>query len=1122
MTKSIAQAAALALASTAITIGGTFTSDFSNPAQTGFTLNGGTRPDGVTPYPVIENGYLALTYNENSQQASIVLDDLDGGAAVESLTARFKLQLGPGSGNPADGFSVSFGPDILSSSNPGEEGTGNGLIVVLDTYDNGGAEAPAIEVKYGGAVLGHAAFAKADLVTSSFEDVLIELKRSGTVNVAWRGVKVFENLVIPGYAPTQGQLVLGARTGGENHHTRIDDLTVTTVKAGAAATPSITSQPSSVTVAERGTAVFTFGFDGSAPLTFKWFKNNAEIPGATGPTLTLTRVPFSDDGAKIKCTVSGSGSATTEEATLNVTKDTVAPTIVSVIGSDTFNRATITFSEPVSKASAEKLSSYSADQGLAITAAVLQAAPNDDKVVLTTSAQTPGTTYQLTVKDVLDTATTGNPIASVTVPLQAYANVRGGLKFEAFLDIGTSAAIQGLLDAEKYINNQPDVIAYVSQFTSRLAFPDASHENYGGRISGWIVPPEDGQYEFFIRSDDASQLLLSPDESPAKAELIAQETGCCGPFEEPGAGDNGDGTFPTSAPIALTKGKRYYIAALWKEGGGGDYCDVAWRKVGDATSPRSLPYIPGAVLETVTAPTTFVAPSVAFSSPANESTFDTGVPVTLTATAGAATGKTVAKVEFFEGAKKIGEASQSPYSVTITGLSEDPHKFTARVTDSAGIFTDSAVLTVTVGKPVEELFLVKIDDATTWRYDRSGADLGTDWRGKAFDDSKWPAGKALIADETTTTVEPIRTPISRFNDDQVYVKTFYFRTKFTFNRLVNPFVRLQLRHVVDDGVIFYLNGKEIHRFGVTADPVDATSDAAGHENAYEGPYEIPVTDLLQGENVLAAEVHQSGGSSSDMVFGAELKAVIPLVPKQLELVKIDDKTSWRYDRSGNDLGTDWRARAYDDSKWPSGKALIADESTTTVEPIRTAISRFNDDQVYVKTFYFRTHFDLPVGSTAGAKLKLRHVVDDGAIFYLNGKEIHRFGITADPVDATSDAAGHENAYEGPYDIPITDLVPGDNVLAAEVHQSGGSSSDMVFGAELIASVLVQKEGEVVVETPKFTKISVSGGNLSLEWTGTGTLQSSAVVTGPYSDVNGAASPYAVSADAIARYFRFKP
>ncbi len=1074
---------------------GTFTSDFSNPGQAGFTLNGGTRPDGVTPYPVIADGYLALTYNENSQQASIILDDLDGGNAIEAFTFNFKLQIGPGSGNAADGFSFSFGPDITSGSNFGEEGTGTGIIVAFDIYDNGGAEAPAIEAKYGGNVLATAKFTKAEMVSSQFEDVSIQLTRSGALNVTYKGAPVFRNLILPDFAPVAGQFGLGARTGGENAHQRIDDLSVTTTRAAAAAAPTVKTPPQNVSIAERGSASFSVDFDGSAPLTFRWLKNGAAIAGATAPSLQLDRVPFADNGAKIKVEITNpSGTVTSAEATLSVTADTAAPTVAFAEGSADFTHVRVVFSEPVNEASAERAANYTI-AGLSISSAVRSDAPNDHIVVLTTARQTEGQQYTLAIAGVTDTATTANPVAANTsAPFTAFALVRGGLKFEAFLDTGTATSVQTLLDHEKYINNQPDITGYITEFTSRQIFTDASTENYGGRISGWIVPAETGDYEFFIRSDDSSQLYLSPDDKVENAVVIAEETGCCGAFEEPGLPE-------TSVPQAMTAGKRYAIYALWKEGGGGDYCDVAWRKVGDATSPRALTYIPGTVLETYAQPTTFIKATVALVGPEEGATYDTGAPVTLTATATPAAGKTIARVDFLELGRVVGTATASPYSVTLTGLAEGPHKFIARAVDSAGIAAETGLLTINVGKQVLEVVFSQIDAETTWRYDRSAADLGTAWRELNFNDSAWPQGKMLIADETTTTVEPIRTAISRLNDAGEYVKTFYFRKKFNFNFAVDPGVVLQLRHVVDDGAVFYLNGKEIHRFGITADPVDYLSDAAGHENAYEGPYVIPASFLVPGENILACEVHQSGGSSSDMVFGAELKALIPLVPKQLDVVKIDDVTQWRYDRSATDLGTAWREKNFNDSAWPQGKALIADETTTTVEPIRTAISRLNDAGEYVKTFYFRTKFTLPIASTAGAKLKLRHVVDDGAIFYLNGKEIHRFGITADPVDYLSDAAGHENAYEGPYDIPIDALVPGENVLAAEVHQSGGSSSDMVFGGELSAIVLVQQIG-TVKPVPAFTRIAREATALVLEYKD-GTLESSATVNGPYAPVAGA-------------------
>ena len=52
----------------------------------------------------------------------------------------------------------------------------------------------------------------------------------------------------------------------------------------------------------------------------------------------------------------------------------------------------------------------------------------------------------------------------------------------------------------------------------------------------------------------------------------------------------------TSAPIALLAGKSYYIEAFQKEGGGGDYLEVAWRPAGDTTAVTALQPIPASVL----------------------------------------------------------------------------------------------------------------------------------------------------------------------------------------------------------------------------------------------------------------------------------------------------------------------------------------------------------------------------------------------------------------------------------------------------------------------------------------------------------------------------------------------
>ena len=130
----------------------------------------------------------------------------------------------------------------------------------------------------------------------------------------------------------------------------------------------------------------------------------------------------------------------------------------------------------------------------------------------------------------------------------------------------------------------------IPQFTADLA------SNFGARVSGWLTPAASGNYYFFIRSDNSSELWLSSTNDPSSKMLAAQETSCCHAFLEPDDANNTGQT--TAMPTALVAGVHYYIEALYKEGGGGDYVEVAWRKEGDTTPAANLTPIPGTLLST--------------------------------------------------------------------------------------------------------------------------------------------------------------------------------------------------------------------------------------------------------------------------------------------------------------------------------------------------------------------------------------------------------------------------------------------------------------------------------------------------------------------------------------------
>ena len=196
------------------------------------------------------------------------------------------------------------------------------------------------------------------------------------------------------------------------------------------------------------------------------------------------------------------------------------------------------------------------------------------------------------VKAIVTTSAGTLTSSEATISVATIANefTQGVVKFEAYTDI-SGTAISSLTDSDKYTANTPDDLRLLTAIDT----PNSYGDNYGAKVSGFLIPPESGDYTFFIRSDDASQLWLSTDDNIANAKLIAEETGCCQAFLEPNPDQgaawhpNDQGIGQTSlTPITLTAGKKYAFYALLKEGGGGDYLQVAARKAGDKTAAGSL------------------------------------------------------------------------------------------------------------------------------------------------------------------------------------------------------------------------------------------------------------------------------------------------------------------------------------------------------------------------------------------------------------------------------------------------------------------------------------------------------------------------------------------------------
>lgn len=119
-------------------------------------------------------------------------------------------------------------------------------------------------------------------------------------------------------------------------------LTVTTTPVA----PSITTQPSNQTIFAGQTATFSVVANGTSPLSYQWSQNGTAIGGATSSSYTTPTETTANSGATFSVVVSNSaGNATSNNATLTVNPDPVAPTITSQPASQTINAGqTATFS----------------------------------------------------------------------------------------------------------------------------------------------------------------------------------------------------------------------------------------------------------------------------------------------------------------------------------------------------------------------------------------------------------------------------------------------------------------------------------------------------------------------------------------------------------------------------------------------------------------------------------------------------------------------------------------------------------------------------------------------------------------------------------------------------------
>lgn len=170
--------------------------------------------------------------------------------------------------------------------------------------------------------------------------------------------------------------------------------------------PSITTQPASQTVSAGSSVTFNVAASGTAPLSYQWRFNGANISGATAASFNKSNVQTSDGGNYSVVVNNAAGSATSANAALTVN---VPPSITTQPSSQTVNPgATVAFS--VTASGTAPLSYQWTFNGANIAGAT--AASFSKSNVQGADAGN----YAVVVNNVAGSATSANAVLSVNVP----------------------------------------------------------------------------------------------------------------------------------------------------------------------------------------------------------------------------------------------------------------------------------------------------------------------------------------------------------------------------------------------------------------------------------------------------------------------------------------------------------------------------------------------------------------------------------------------------------------------------------------------------------------------------------------------------------------------------------
>lgn len=346
--------------------------------------------------------------------------------------------------------------------------------------------------------------------------------------------------------------------------------------------------------------------------------------------------------------------------------------------------------------------------------------------------------------------------------------------------------------------------------------------------------------------------------------------------------------------------------------------------------------------------------------------------------------------------------------------------------------------------PAREEELIALD--ATWSYDDGGAYPDEDWADPDYDDADWATGEAIFYAGAPRPDELATVRLTADNYHALYL---------------GEVDGAELRLVAED---YDGDWTTVESYEAWVTPRDHLYIAA-----WEATGDSYSPQMLIAEAELADRLIGTSAADFEWVLGpaGDNPGVSPPAPapEEADLYDLIATASWEppaveTGRSSDPWG--WAvASSFDGGTqfiWADtfeNDAITNSEDTyalfRSAEPLLGEAGT-TELAAGTVTTTFRARFTLDA-DPATVELFASCVLDDGAVFYLNGVEVLRENVPAGAVDATTLAS---EPVEDPdtldLELPTGPLARGENLLAVEVHQAERDDADLLFGCALSARI----------------------------------------------------------------------